>query len=171
MKDNTKIIISISLAVAVIVGFLIVFFSASNVTKRMVHRLAIEAREAQIDKNHTMEEKDGWGRNLIFVYTYEKYQEVYSVISHGADGQLGTDDDLRYDAIDFNKSRIAGKWLADKTTEAARGIKDSLKETLKGNPKEEKDKEDKSFMKDIGKKAGEVIKDLKEGFSEGKNSE
>lgn len=50
-----------------------------------------------------------------------------TVRSAGADRQFGSPDDVEFTAVDLNKSRLAGKWLATKSKEAAKGIFDGLR--------------------------------------------
>lgn len=131
-----------------------------NVTKRVLKANAGNHGT----NNHTMPIADGWGQNLKYTYQDTKYKKIFTVTSAGEDMQFGTADDMSIERFDHNKSRIIGKYVTDKLKEVGKGVKDSLSED--GN--EEHDKEHEGLTKKIGKKLGETIKDLKDGFKEGK---
>jgi hypothetical protein len=53
------------------------------------------------------------------------------VASAGQDGIFGNEDDIEKSAVDWNKSRVIGKWVGQKSKQAIKGFKEGVKEKSK----------------------------------------
>jgi hypothetical protein len=78
-----------------------------------------------------IEQRDVWGHNLKHVREITENCAYYMVISAGLDGEFETDDDIGAVQTDYNKSRIAGKWLGSRAIEGIKGFKEGLKQKSK----------------------------------------
>ncbi len=167
-EENKWIAVLIVSTIVIIISMLISnYYSPENITRREIDPLV--ARE-MINNNvgtFDLAEKDGWGNNYNFSYTEDKTRKLYVVTSSGADKEFFTKDDITAERTDYNKSRIIGKFIADKMSEATGGVKDSLSERFN----KPKDPEHEGISKKIGKKIGQTFKNFKKGIKEGAKEE
>jgi hypothetical protein len=77
-----------------------------------------------LDQTATLTQRDAWGNELHFSRLATKTYVQQTIVSAGKDGKFGTDDDIRGEDIDWNKSRIVGKWVGNKAKEFVKGLKD-----------------------------------------------
>jgi len=70
--------------------------------------------------------QDGWGRDVGFKKIVEQELIAYVFCSSGRDGEFGTEDDIEASKLDWNKSRIIGKWLGKKSKETFIGLKEGF---------------------------------------------
>jgi len=75
-------------------------------------------------------EADAWGNPIrlerIPAEGLDKTGIGYLVVSPGPDGQLDTMDDIKALEIDWNKSRIVGKWMGKKMRQAGEGMAEGI---------------------------------------------
>lgn len=151
------------IVIASIVGASIYNNRPSVKTRILVKQIAKEQRKVSGE----LSTKDFYDSNLKSLYVKSKTKETFTIISAGADKKFGTEDDISASTVDFNKSRIIGKFIADKTTQLLGGAKDSVKETIV----KPKDPTDEGFAKKVGKSIGGTFKKFKNGLKEGASSE
>ena len=156
-----------SIVLIIIVMLIANYFSPENITKREIKPLVVKEMRNKSTGSFNLNEKDGWNNNYKFTYTETKTLKTYLVTSSGADGKFLTKDDITAERKDYNKSRIIGKFVADKLSEAAGGIKDSLSERLS----KPKDPDHEGITKKIGNKIGQTIKNFKAGLKESSKGE
>lgn len=65
--------------------------------------------------------EDYWGNDMEITLVEEKDRWVCNVISAGYDGRMGTKDDVEYTRYDYNKSKIIGRYLGEKSVEFMKG--------------------------------------------------
>jgi hypothetical protein len=130
-KKNIKV----SLLVIATVS-LLAYFTQIWIT---IFRCNVTAEDAKINdlSRLSVDKKDAWGTPLTLERVAEKMYVGYSVRSMGRDKIHNTDDDIVRSVIDWNKSRIVGEWVGEKSTEAFKGFKDGIK--IKSKFKEDTD--------------------------------
>lgn len=65
---------------------------------------------------------DGWGNPIALDVETHDECVIYTATSNGRDEIRGTNDDIVFVQTEWNKSQIAGKWVAVKGKEAAKGF-------------------------------------------------
>ncbi|RLI49567.1 hypothetical protein DRO61_04925 [Candidatus Bathyarchaeota archaeon] len=154
--------------ILIIVTMLIAnYFSPENITRREIESLLVREMKNKSVGRFDLAEKDGWKNNYKFYMAEDKTRKLYVVTSSGADKEFFTKDDITAERTDYNKSRIVGKFIADKLSEATGGVKDSLSERLN----KPKDPEHEGLSRKIGKKIGQTFKNFKEGMKDGAKEE
>jgi len=67
---------------------------------------------------------DGWDSDIIYTRQADKKAVLYHLISPGRDKEMGTKDDMKITAVDWNKSRIIGDYVGRKAKQAVIGVKE-----------------------------------------------
>lgn len=71
---------------------------------------------------------DKWGTTLLYrADSQSSEHKAVTVVSAGADKKFDTSDDVVIQKVDFNKSKIVGKWAGKRAKEAVQGWTEGLK--------------------------------------------
>jgi len=129
-KFELAAIVTIAILVSVVFFFKIQYDITYRLVKEEARRVLPKAKKIK----SVTPKKDLWGNKLIYTAHLSEDFIVVSVRSIGRDEMPNTKDDIKYDAKDFNKSRLIGKFIGTKSKEFADGLIDGVKsvETFKG---------------------------------------
>lgn len=130
-QDNTLPNITIGLSIVAVLS-LVVWVSYSiwrsaptRETQRLVAQSAVTFQD-DLPNDATLNQLDAWGHPLKFKRHATDVEVSQTVTSAGEDGQFGTKDDITYTDIDYNKSRLVGRWLGEKSKEVVKGFTDEV---------------------------------------------
>ena len=148
-NENKPTIIAVASVIAIAVGF-VVYMSPKWNTESTVKRAAYVSQNADTQTG-TMQTRDAWGNLIHCVRTLEPdgMAIAYQIRSAGRDETMMTKDDIVYTEVDWNKSKIAGKWIGKKSKEAATGVVAGWKSESKFAKTEEQSKGFTSKIKGI----------------------
>jgi len=76
-------------------------------------------------------DKDAWGHPMRYTRIPNAYQLTQVVTSAGRDGIFGTEDDEVVSETEYNWSRTAGRFVAEKSKDFVRGMVDGSSEPTK----------------------------------------
>lgn len=71
---------------------------------------------------------DYYGRKCLISIDTATTNTTTTLISAGRDGVFDTSDDIMKHKIDYNKSRIIGKWIGQKGKQFTKGLIDGIKD-------------------------------------------
>lgn len=119
--------ILITIVIAIPIGLLIGFVWNNYKKEEAKQRMAAAAIHI-LDSGSTLipSTLDYYKNICVYKYDVDEEVRVASVISLGKDGKLGTEDDLKIEKKDFNKSRLFGAYAAERGKEIAGGILEGL---------------------------------------------
>ena len=129
MKEDYRIIaMLLVIPLAVIIAAIGSWLDHPNSVTRERMRTAL-AEVSKMDSpppEMDLDITDYWERPLKFKFTKSEKQLVYQVTSMGADGKIGTSDDIYLEHIDRNIARAVGAWSAEKAKEFLKGIREGV---------------------------------------------
>ena len=127
---NNRLDFGIVFTVAIVAIFTIIAIVHSYIYRYETKTTKIVTSLAKIhmdDKENvaTLNEVDAWGKPLHFIRHATDTSVSQTIISAGADGEFGSADDISYQDVDLNKSRLVGKWIGSRTKEFVKGLRES----------------------------------------------
>lgn len=79
-----------------------------------------------VSSNQEIAVFDGWGKQIKTEKIDTPYAIGFIAISSGRDGLFGTQDDLRAERIDLNKTKLVGKYAGERVKRMAGGFWEGL---------------------------------------------
>ena len=141
--DRIKFMVAIGIAFVLFMIGSCIYERPYSQTKETIHNALAKLEKLDNPPERlTLGETDAWGNPLVFYYSAEKTALSYKVVSPGPDGKEGTADDISETYVDYNLSRMAGKWTAEKAREFVKGVKDGLKTESKYEKAEQAQKQE-----------------------------
>ncbi len=134
MKHNFFGILTISFLIIV---FLAWYFQDTRreETQELVNRISQEYLKSP--EIFDQEIQDVYGNVLKLEHSVSEDCLCVKTTSAGLDKTLGNSDDIYCVKRDYNKSRIAGKWVVSRTKEFAKGVVSGFKTKSKFEDKDE----------------------------------
>lgn len=123
-KISEKLVAGISLALIGCIVFYIMHIYPIYKTKNII-TLAIKERIYSNEAYTT--HLDAWHEKIEISVDKQDSGTIYSGRSAGKDLTFGTDDDILVHEVDWNKSRMIGKYLTTRMLEAVKGVGDTFK--------------------------------------------
>lgn len=129
VDDGAKVFLVLFI-MAVVSSVLWLFVIPPIVNGSRLSTAATEAKVHDLEDGYIFDDKvDWWGNKIQItrVMNADKTAITYTAVSAGKDGIPGNGDDLSKFVIDFNKSKIIGKWVGEKSKQAVKGMKEGIK--------------------------------------------